>query len=168
MTSGALGWIEGKPRYFSSVVNDELALQLDRAARLTDPSAREAILLQAKARWPQALDVLIALYKLYFRTASFREAEVIAWAALRESSRQGGFHWNYRSLTRETADWLDDHAVSRLYLFSLKALGVIRLRQGRVVLSERALSKVLELDPQDEIGAGNFLAIARSWLEDEA
>lgn len=167
MAVGSLGWIDGKPRYFSGAVSDELAVQLDRAARLTDPLERESILLAARRRWPHALDIMIALYKLYFRTARFPEAERMAWQALREASCQGGFRWNYRLLRPDSADWLEDRSVSRLYLFSLKALGVIRLRQGRVVLAERALAKVLELDPHDEIGAGNFLIIARQCLEDD-
>jgi hypothetical protein len=41
-------------------------------------------------------------------------------------------------------------------------LGVIRLRRNRVRLAECVLSKLLELDPQDEIGGSNFLQIARS------
>jgi Flp pilus assembly protein TadD len=57
--------------------------------------------------------------------------------------------------------------MSRVYLFSLKALGVVRLRRGRVADAERVLTKLLELDPQDEIGGRNFLDIATSFREQE-
>jgi len=100
---------------------------------------------------------------LCFRIGRYREAEGAVWRALREAARQGGFRHNYRLLGSNSADWLNDQSASRLYLFSLKALGVIRLRRGRIALAKRVLAKVLELDPQDELGAGNFLAIARGF-----
>jgi hypothetical protein len=113
--------------------------------------------------WPHELDAYIALYKHHFQSAQYREAEKAVWATLREAARQGGFTRNYRRLTSESADWLNDKSVSRLYLFSLKALGVIRLRRGRIRLAESVLSKLLQLDPQDEIGGSNFLEIARNF-----
>ena len=64
-----------------------------------------------------------------FRTGRYREAEGAVWQALREAARQVGFRRNYRLLGSDSADWLNDQSVSRLYLFSLKALGVIRLRR---------------------------------------
>ncbi len=158
---------EGKQRYFSDNLPDELGLVLYQASGSKDPLEKERLLKLALERWPTALDTYIALYKLYFRTARYREAEQQVWRTLHESSRQGGFTRNYRRLTRDSAAWLEDQAVSRLYLFSLKALGVIRLRRGRVRLAHQVLSKLLELDPLDEIGGGNFHAIACKFIEED-
>lgn len=158
---------EGKPRYFSDILPDALGLMLYQASSSGDPLEKERILQQALARWPQALDTYIALYKLYFRTARYREAECQVWLTLTEAARQGGFPRNYRRLHQDSAAWLEDQSISRLYLFSLKALGVIRLRRGRVRQAHQVLSKLLELDPTDEIGGSNFLAIAQSVLEEE-
>ncbi len=157
-----LVYIDGRPRFFSDHTPDGLALLLLKADRAKTAEKRGELLRQAVSDWPNELDGYIALYKYYFRTAQYREAEKAVWATLREAARQGGVTRNYRRLTPESADWLNDKSVSRLYLFSLKALGVIRLRQGRIRLAECVLSKLLELDPQDEIGGSNFLQIARS------
>lgn len=157
----------GKPRYFSDNLPDALGVLLYQAASQSEPEVREKLLQDALGYCPDALDVHIALYKLYFRTARYREAECQVWRTLFEAARQGGFDRNYRRLHRNSAPWLEDHSVARLYLFSLKALGVIRLRRGRVQLAHRVLSKLLELDPNDEIGGGHFLGAARRVLAEE-
>ena len=159
--------LDGKQRYFSDNLPDELGLFLYQASLQQEPEHKERLLLAALARWPNALDAHIALYKLYFRTARYREAESQVWRTLTEAARQGGFNRNYRRLQVDSAPWLEDQRIARLYLFSLKALGVIRLRRGRVHLAHRVLSKLLELDPSDEIGGSNFLAIARRFLDEE-
>lgn len=159
--------IDGQQRYFSDKLPDELGLILYQASTKTDPLEKEQLLLTALERWPESLDTYIALYKLYFRTARYEEAERQVWRTLKTSARLGGFRWNYRLLKADTAPWLEDQTVARLYLFSLKALGVIRLRRGRVILAHRVLSKLLELDINDEIGGSNFHGIAVRFIEEE-
>lgn len=159
--------LDGKQRFFSDNLSDELGLLLYQASAKTDPLEKEQLLLEALRRRPDALDTYIALYKLYFRTARYREAERQVWRTLSESSKQGGFTRNYRLLKQDSAPWLEDQSVARLYLFSLKALGVIRLRRGRIRLAHQVLTKLLELDPNDEIGGSNFLGIAERFLEEE-
>ncbi len=159
--------LEGKQRYFSDNLSDELGLVLYQAANQRDPLEKERLLLDAMQRWPEALDTYIALYKLYFRTARYEDAERQVWLTLTEAARQGGFRRNYRLLLKDSAPWLEDKSVARLYLFSLKALGVIRLRQAKVLRAQQVLSKLLELDPTDEIGGSNFLHIAERFIEEE-
>lgn len=153
--------------FFSDKTDPVLAQQLKQANSTRDPAEKEILLLAALKQWPQALDTYIALYKFYFRTGQYRQAEAHVWHTLREAAKQGGFNRNYRRLGINSAPWLADQSIARLYLFSLKALGVIRLRRGRVKLAEQVLDKLLELDPTDELGGGNFLNIARSFSEEE-
>ena len=159
--------LEGKQRFFSDNLSEDLGLMLYQAASKQAPEDKEAILLEAMRRWPEALDTYIALYKLYFRTARYQEAERQVWRTLNEASRQGGFRRNYHVLKQDSAPWLEDQSVARLYLFSLKALGVIRLRQGKIQMAHKALTKLLELDPNDEIGGSNFLLIAIRFLDED-
>jgi hypothetical protein len=154
------------PAFFSDHTEPALAAALEKANAEADGGKKEALLLDAVETWPEGLDGHIALYKFYFRTGRYRDAERAVWAALREAARQGGFTRNYRLLRPGDADWFGDHAVSRLYLFSLKALGVIRLRRERIALAKKVLGKLAELDPYDEVGGGAFLEIARSFDED--
>lgn len=149
--------------FFSDHTDEILAVELKKAGLAANPDEKEAILLAAIEQWPRALDTYIALYKFYFRTAQYQQAEAQVWKTLFEASRQGGFNRNYRRLTRSSANWLDDKSIARLYLFSLKALGVIRLRRGKIPQAKNVLTKLLELDPYDEIGGSNFLAIAESF-----
>ena len=154
--------------YFSDNTPNAVKLLLETASKSQDKNEKERLLRQAIDQYPEQLDPYIALYKFYFRTAQYKNAERQIWKTLKRAAELGNFSRNYRLLTQQSADWLDDHSVSRLYLFSLKALGVVRLRQGKVRQANWVLTKLLKLDPNDEIGGSNFLAIAEQFLEDEA
>lgn len=154
---------EGGSLFFSGEPPEGLAPLSARGGVLNDNGAAESELLGVISRCPEALDAHIALYKFYFRRGRYVEAERAVWATLREAARQAGFRWNYRLIEPGSADWEDYRAPARLYLFSLKALGVVRLRRGKTAAARRVLSKLLELDPHDGIGGGAFLAIATEF-----
>lgn len=148
---------------FSGAPPEALSARLTQRGMLIDDTSAETELVAAVSTWPRSLDARIALYKFYFRRGRYVEAERAILATLREAAQQSGFRWNYRLLRPDTADWEDHQAPSRLYLFSLKALGVVRLRRGKVGAARRVLSKLLELDPHDGVGGGAFLSIAREF-----
>lgn len=153
--------------YFSANPPEALRYLLNSALTNPEPEKTEALLLQARKKWPDEADAHIALYKFYFVSARYLEAEATAWGALKKAAQLAGFSHQYRTLTAMSADWLQRNGPERLYLFSMKALGVIRLRRGKVSAARRVLEKLLELDPTDEIGGGAFLQIARSFTEDD-
>ncbi|MBB3103906.1 hypothetical protein [Azomonas macrocytogenes] len=152
--------------FFSDSTPQALRHLLNNALCAKTPDAVEALLLEARECWPEEPDTHIGLYKFLFVNKRYSEAEAAVWAALRSASRQLGIDRNYRRLKVNSADWSKRQGAERLYLFSLKALGVIRLRRARVGQARSVLSKLLELDPYDEIGGGVFLQIARSFDED--
>jgi hypothetical protein len=123
----------------------------------------EARLVEIKTDWPDYVDPYFALFKFYFRAAKYRQAEITVWQAAKMLSQRKGFPLNYRLLNPGTVDWLKNDSDQRHFLFCLKALGVIRLRRGKVFLAKKVLTKLSELDPCDEIGGGNFLDIAASF-----
>ncbi|OSM00424.1 hypothetical protein MAIT1_00940 [Magnetofaba australis IT-1] len=151
--------------FFSPHAPADVVAALQQARDTDDSSQREAQFQVILKRWPSCLDGHIVWIKFLFGQNRLREAEAAAWTALREASRQGGFPRNYRVLTKEQAPWLAEGSSARLYLFCLKALGVVRLRRGRLTQSHTALSKLLELDRHDEIGGGSFLEIVENMLE---
>lgn len=153
--------------FFSERTPTGLRYLLSAAQALEHPHAVEALLLEGLRRWAEEPDAHIGLYKFYFFHARYREAEIAVWRALHSAASSGGFRRNYRRLQRADADWQQRAGAERLYLFSLKALGLIRLRRGRVRDARRVLEKLLELDPFDEIGGAAFLQIACSFSEDE-
>ncbi|PMR73796.1 tetratricopeptide repeat protein [Billgrantia endophytica] len=158
--------LRSKRAFFSDTVPQALRYLLDHALCADAPETVEALLLEARRRWPQEPDAHIGLYKFYFVNGRYREAEAAVWAALRAAAAGAGFDRNYRRLHAHSADWSRRRGLERLYLFSLKALGVIRLRRGKVDAARRALEKLLELDPVDEIGGDAFLQIALSFSEE--
>ena len=153
--------------YFSANPPEALRYLLNSALTSQQPEQTETLLLQARERWPDEADAHIALYKFYFVAARYLDAEATAWGALKKAAQLAGFTHHYRSLSDLSADWLQRNGPERLYLFSMKALGVIRLRRGKVSAARRVLEKLAELDPTDEIGGGAYLHIARSFTEDD-
>lgn len=154
--------------FFSGDTPAALRYLLNNALCADDPQTIEALLLEARARWPEQPDAHIGLYKFYFVSRRYREAEAAVWLALRAAAQHGGFDRNYRRLHARSADWSRQQGPERLFLFSLKALGVIRLRREKVVQARCVLEKLHGLDPCDEIGGAAFLQIARSFFEDAA
>ncbi|WP_028240775.1 tetratricopeptide repeat protein [Stutzerimonas azotifigens] len=155
--------LETERAFFSDRTPTGLRYLLNSARSLEHPAAIEALLLEARRRWSEEPDAHIGLYKFYFLQARYPEAEAAVWEALRRAAGQAGFSRNYRRLHPASADWQVRCGAERLYLFSLKALGVIRLRRGKVDDARRVLEKLLELDPGDEIGGEAFLQIARAF-----
>ena len=158
--------LEPERAFFSDRTPTGLRYLLNSARGLEHPAAVEALLLEARQRWSEEPDAHVGLYKFYFLQARYAEAEAAVWEALRRAAACAGFSRNYRRLHPASADWQTRRGATRLYLFSLKALGVIRLRRGKVDNARRVLEKLLELDPGNEIGGEAFLQIARA-LEEE-
>lgn len=102
---------------------------------------------------PQALAVYFARYKFHFYRNQLSQAEAAARAGLLAAAAQGGFPADWRSLTRHSTAWSPAAVPQRFYLFSLKALAFIRLRQGDLQESRALLVKLGELDPADQVGA---------------
>ncbi len=65
-----------------------------------------------------------------------------------------------------STDWTCIDAPVRLYLYSLKALGFIRLRKGDSVGANEVLDTLARLDPDDLLGGSVIMTLAAS-VEDE-
>ncbi|MHB8249448.1 MAG: hypothetical protein ACYDCX_11285 [Acidithiobacillus sp.] len=109
---------------------------------------------------PDAFAAYFALYKLLFRQSRLVEAEAVVRNALAAASRQGGFDLNWQNHAAGSAPWSTVNSPAHFYLFSLKALSFILLRQGRMAECRMILDKIEELDPGDLIGASVIRAYA--------
>jgi len=127
-----------------------------------DTQLAETLLWQAQREAPESLPVYFSLYKFYFYKGNLEQAEVAARMALLAAAVKGGFNADWRSLQVDSADWRDYAAAAHFYLFSLKALAFIRLRLGDTAESSAILSKMLELDPDDSVGASVIRSISSS------
>ena len=134
---------------------------LDQAMSVyTDTAQAESLLQRARAEAPEALPVYFSLYKFYFYKGRLADAEQAVRQALDMAARQGGFPSGYDKLEANTTDWSRHDSPQHFYLFSLKALAFIRLRQGDKEGCQVILDKLGELDKSDSVGGSVIGAIA--------
>jgi tetratricopeptide (TPR) repeat protein len=143
-------------------------VHLQRAASLI--SSREAsiqALKEAEKAGPDQIEVLVARFKLHFYQGETEAAEKLAMKALKLASVQGGFNHDWTQLQRHSTDWNDPRAPARLYLYSLKALAFIRLREDNRSEARSILNALARLDPQDQVGADVIRDLLNAIAEDE-
>jgi len=148
---------------FGGAASPAVARLLHEAAHSYAQTQRaEAILWTAQAIDPHCLPVYFALYKFYFYKRLLHDAERVTRMALSEAARQGCFDPEWRRLTPGSADWDITPGPQHFYLFSLKALSFICLRQGRSDESATMLAKLQELDPRDRVGGSVIRDLERA------
>lgn len=113
----------------------------------------ESLLWRAQTADPDCLHVYYILYKFYFNRKRLIDADRAACLALDAAARQAHIPSDWRLLDNASCDWSRVDAPQHFYLFSLKALAFIRLRQQRVEESHEILAKLREIDPRDSVGA---------------
>ncbi|NOT10297.1 MAG: hypothetical protein HOP23_00420 [Methylococcaceae bacterium] len=142
-------------------------LQAAVAASSIDQNQAENLFLQAHQLDIHCLQTYFALYKFYFFQKRLADAERLVLAALKESARQSGFPGEYQLLSENRQRWnLYANECSLFYLYSLKALAFIKLRQGRASEAEHVLAHLRLLDPDDLSGASVIMDLAAGVEED--
>jgi hypothetical protein len=153
---------------FSPNIPDAVDYLLQSAvtASSVDQTKAENLFLQAQALDKQCLQTYFALYKFYFFQKRLIDAEKIVLSALEESARQGSFPHDYRQLALDGQKWdLYANETTLFYLYSLKALAFIKLRQGFNSDAQLILSHLRQLDPEDLIGASVIMDLAAGVSE---
>ena len=136
-------------------------------AAYDDPKQAERLLWQAQQMDPNQLEVYVALYKFYFYKNLLEEAEGAVFVALKKSAELGEFNADWNKLTASSTDWFSHETPQRLYLYALKALSFIRLRQSNVADAENILGKLMELDPTDQVGGSVLQQLARAMRDED-
>ena len=138
-------------------------LQYAVAARHRDNSVAENVLWEARSEDPTCLPVYFALYKFYANSNKLGRAERAARLALAESSRQAGVPADWERLSQEPRRWnLYASEAGLFYLFSLKALGFIKLRRQQWGEAGAILDHLARLDPEDRSGGSVVQSLAES------
>jgi hypothetical protein len=137
----------------------------EAAASSGDFIRAERALLNARAMAPLQLEVFVALYKLYFYNGRLDEAERVVRETLQVAAERGGFDPDWRILQSDSADWQCTEGPERIFLYSLKALGFIRLRRADTAAAREVLDVLRRLDPQDQVGADVVAALADAVAE---
>lgn len=134
----------------------------------SQPRRVESILWSAQAMYPQCLPVYFALYKFYFYQGRLEEAENATRQGLQAAAFLGDFAADWESLHCHSADWRNTFGPQHFYLFTLKALAFIRLRQGAGDDCLAILEKLAEIDPDDSIGATVIRDIAAGSIDSKS
>ncbi|MGR9074485.1 MAG: hypothetical protein ACU833_15595, partial [Gammaproteobacteria bacterium] len=128
----------------------------------------ELPLLQAFLRAPASLNVLVALNRFYYYQHRLADALLISENALGIIRRKIEFPDDWRSLElrhisespRDRLSWI------RLYLFTLKSIGFLKMRLNELESSKAIFEKVVALDSEDRIGAGPLLELVSRKIEE--
>ncbi|GAB6042953.1 tetratricopeptide repeat protein [Endothiovibrio diazotrophicus] len=132
-----------------------------------DGERAERLLLDARSRLPERLEIPVALYKLYAYTNRFAESLALIHEVLERSATRAGFPADWRALKGSDSPWTGPATGDpRLYLYTLKALGFVSLRAGDLDTACRALEKLHELDPGDQVGGSVVRQMAERLAEE--
>lgn len=156
-------------------LNTDVLVSLDLQRLLHEPlnissdwGRAEQLLLRVVNRMPEQLELKIALYKMYAYAGRFDQSRALIYQVLEQAANRAGFHTDWRHLSVTSAHWENARGAVRLYLYSLKALGFVSLRAGNIPLAHDVLSKLMELDIQDEVGGSVVYDMAESLRQERA
>lgn len=142
---------ESADEFFGGPVSP-VARALLRRAGAAAPEARGALLWTAQALEPGSLAIYYALYKYHSWRREFALAERAARRGLAEAARVAGLPEDWSAVVPDMRrDW---HAAgpARFWLFTLKALAFICLRDGRREEAARCLRVLQRVAPDARIG----------------
>jgi hypothetical protein len=87
---------------------------------------------------------------------------------LKKAARDNGLAADWHEVRRADADFSSYAArVPRFFLFTLKAYGYLQMRLGNTDEGLAAVTKLLELDPSDKIGAKVLLGVIERMGRDD-
>ncbi|MGR8929842.1 MAG: hypothetical protein ACU836_04310 [Gammaproteobacteria bacterium] len=141
-------------------------LQLAVAASHSEKTMAEKLFKQARETDRSCLQTYFALYKFYFYQGKLPEAKLEAIAALEEAAKQGGFPCDYQKLSTQKQWDMYANETALFYLYSLKALAFISLRQGLIADAKAILSAMEILDPEDRSGASVIMRLSEALDND--
>ncbi len=127
----------------------------------------ERLLQRVMAQLPHRLETQVALFKMYAYDGQHGKAKALILNVLTQAAERFGFDPDWRQLTAASAPWKGSTGDVRCYLYSMKALGFVCLRQGNTTEAEAVLDKLQELDTDDEIGSSVVYQLALALVEEE-
>lgn len=121
-------------------------------ARQVSRQEGAALLWTAALMSPGDLPVYYLLYKLHASLGELEPALDAATKGLAVAAQQAGLPPDWTRVNPGDADF-SHPGPARFWLFTLKAMAFLRLREGRPDLSRQLLAQIQRLDPEDQLGA---------------
>ena len=118
---------------------------------------------------PGHVAVLIGLYRFYFYKGRLAEALGIARLCLDKAGRDNRLAADWRHVSKSDANFgVYDQPLPRFYLFTLKGYAYLNMRLGNLSEGRDAVTKLIELDPTDKVGARVLLEVLDRVGQDDA
>jgi tetratricopeptide (TPR) repeat protein len=119
---------------------------------------------EARRLAPDHAAVLIAFYRYYFYKGRLEDALEMARTCLAKAAVDMGLVprlvGSWREVTRDDAAFdTYDAVLPRFYLFTLKGYAYLQMRLGNLTEGRDAAMKLLELDPNNKLGAKVLLDV---------
>lgn len=155
---------EASDEYFGSDAPPAVRRLLAEAGA-ADLGQRAALLWTAQATAPDCLAVYYLLYKFHAQQRQFDLAASAAFKGLARAAAQAGLPEDWRAAVPPAVDFTRV-GPARFWLFTLKALAFIHLRQGQIEEAQAFLARLAALDPSQSVGSEVTAALLRQALQD--
>jgi len=154
--------------YFQQEDSQEVQQLILKAGGAYESGAAELPLLQAFVRSPESLNVLVALNRFYYYQHRLSEALLISEKALRIITARLQFpeDWQTLQLNHISDAPKDQLSWVRLYLFTLKSIGFLKMRLYEMEPSKAIFEKLVALDREDRIGARALLELVNQKIQE--
>ena len=134
----------------------------------TQDSVAEKHLSEALRIAPEHLAVQVGYYRYLFYKGRLEDALVQLDVCLNNAASQSGLPSDWRKAQPQDAEFGSYDAIwARVYLFALKAHGYIKMRLGDLEGGKEAISKAMQLDPSDKVGAKILLEVVERQGRDD-
>lgn len=159
---------EANDLYFQHEDSLEVQQLIRRAGETYAGGEAELPLLQAYLRTPESLNVLVALNRFYYYQHRLAEALLISEKALRIIGAKVNFpeDWQILQLQHISGAPKEQRSWIRLYLFTLKSIGFLKMRLHDLQPSRDIFEKLVRLDSEDRIGASPLLELVNRKIQD--
>jgi len=128
----------------------------------------ERHLAEAQAIAPDHAAVLIGLYRYFFYKGRLADALAVAEICLEKAARENGLAADWRKVRAgDAAFGRYDDMLPRFFMFTLKGYAYLNMRLGNLEEGRAAISKLLELDSGDKIGAKVLLDVLDRVEDDD-
>jgi tetratricopeptide (TPR) repeat protein len=123
---------------------------------------------QAQALAPGHAAVLIGLYRFYFYKGRLADALTVARLCLEKAARENRLAADWKRVSADDAAFSHyESMLPRFYLFTLKGYAYLQMRLGNLEEGRAAVTKLLELDPSDKVGARVLLEVLERVGQDD-
>jgi tetratricopeptide (TPR) repeat protein len=153
---------EGQDMYFDLPMPEEVETLISEAAECYSTGGAEPKLLRAYVLAPRNLTLLVAMYRFYYYQHRWNDALYIADQAMLVSGEmlEMTTHWRLLTPAHLGTPAMRSMGLLRFYFLALKGAGYLCLRMEDREGAVERLQKVVELDPQDRLGANMLLNMA--------